>query len=153
MRRLAANRGARQPTRPPRRGAALLEALIGGAILGGGLAVLIALTTNSIARQQLGEQRLVAAHLLDNLLSMVVVEGPLDFPKRHDTQGGFPPPFDDYAFSITLKDQGDAEPYLVTATVSWEFGGHVRSESIQTYIAQPRGEVMELREPGTPISR
>ncbi len=140
--------------RPTRRGTMLLEAMVGGTILAVGLAVLISLSSRSLAAQQFGEERIVAASLLDELLNQVLVEGPIDFQQGFDLRGTFEPPFEKYSFVIDLENQGDIEPYFVSATVLWESRGYTRSETIDTYIAVPRGEdTEEIRVPGEPIVR
>ena len=70
-----------------RRGIALLEALVGGALLAIGLAVLVSLATQSLARQRFGEERIGAAHLLDEILNGVLAEGPDDYAKRFRLAG------------------------------------------------------------------
>jgi hypothetical protein len=141
-------------TRHARRGAALMEALMGGTILAIGLAALVSFAANALSRQQMGEERVIAASLVDELLNMVLVEGPLDFPKRQDVQGAFPPPFEQFTYRVDIVEQSESEPYLVTASVSWLSRGHVRDVTIRTLISQQRGEgVLEPREPGEPITR
>lgn len=136
------------------RGVVLIEAMVGGIILAAGLAVLISIATQSLTRQKMGEEQIVAATLLDQLLSMVLVEGPLEYPKDHDMQGRFDPPFDAYEYRLDFTEQDLSEPFLVTATVSWYSGGHQRDASVRTYIAVRRGDpAFELREPGEMISR
>jgi hypothetical protein len=121
------------------RGVALVEALVGGVILSVGLAVIVSLVTRSLAAQQAGEQQVVAAALLDELLSTVLVEGPIEYPRRYDMAGRFEPPFEQYDFQIEIEDQGEAEPFLVTATVHWGPARSPRSATVQTLISW-RGE-------------
>lgn len=132
-----------------------MEALIGGAMLGIGLMVLLGITSQSLSHQRLGEERIVAAALLDELLSEVLMESPLDYLSKYGLASPFDAPFEKYSYQINLEDQGDSEPYRVTATVFWFSNGSERSETIETLIAQPRGdeEEEEIREPGTPIDR
>jgi hypothetical protein len=132
----------------------LVEALVGGAILAVGLAVLISLAGHALAMQQLGEERVVAASLVDELLGSVLAHGPLDFPGTNSTEGAFAPPFERYSYFIDIKDQGEVEPFLVTASIRWFSHGYWRDATVQTYISQPRGNLdLEVREPGTPIAR
>ena len=71
-----------------------------------------------------------------------------------DLQGSFEPPFERYRFSVDIVRQGELEPYFVSATVFWTSGGHERSETVDTYISEPRGvDPDETREPGEPILR
>ncbi len=137
-----------------RRGVVIVEALVGGLILATGLAVLISLASHAMARQQLGEQRVVAAALLDELLSGVLADGPLDYSKRNNTEGVFGPPFEGFSYRIDIEERSEVDPYVVTAAVRWFSNGYWREEIIQTYISQPRGNLdLEVREPGTPIAR
>jgi hypothetical protein len=132
----------------------IIEALVGGMILAVGLAVLISLASHALAMQQLGEERLVAASLVDELLSGVLADGPLDYPRKNKTEGVFAAPFEGYSYTVDIKDQGEIDPFVVTATVRWFAHGYWRDVTIQTYISQPRGDLeMEVREPGTPIAR
>lgn len=138
----------------PRRGIALIEALVGGTILGIGLAVLVSIASDASARMRLGEERIVASWIIDEMLNMIVVEGPVEYLKRYDLEGTCPAPYERYSFKLELQDQGDVEPYRVTLTVSWQSGGRLRSETVQTYIAIRRGETqIENRKPGEPITR
>ena len=139
--------------RRQRKGAILMEALLAGAILGIGLLTLVSITSRSLSRQQIGEHQIVAASLVDELLSMVLVEGPINYPKRNDLRGRFDPPFEDYEFQIEIDDQGQFEPFLVTATVRWTTNGRAHDAIVQTYIAERRATGDELREPGEPIVR
>ncbi|MCL4210771.1 MAG: hypothetical protein HRU76_11290 [Phycisphaeraceae bacterium] len=137
-----------------RRGIALVEALAGGTILGIGLAVLVSIASDASARMRIGEERIVASWLIDEMLNMIVVEGPVEYLKRYDLEGQCAAPFERYSFKLELQDQGDIEPYRVTATITWESGGRPRSETVQTYIAVRRGETqIENRKPGEPITR
>ena len=137
-----------------RRGVVMIEALVGGAILAVGLAVLISLASHALAMQQLGEERIAAASLVDELLSGVLADGPLDYRRKNNTEGAFAPPFEGYSYMVDIKDQGEIDPFLVTATVRWLSHGYWRDVTVQTYISQPRGDLeLDVREPGTPIAR
>lgn len=137
-----------------RRGVVIIEALVGGAILAAGLAVLISLAGHALAMQQLGEERIVAASLVDELLSSVLRDGPLEYPRKNNTEGAFAPPFERFTYFVDIKDQGEIDPFHVTATVRWFSHGYWREATVQTFISQPRGDLeVEVREPGTPIAR
>ena len=58
------------PRRRPRRGFALMDVIVGGVMLGIGLAVVLTLASRAIASQAQGERQMVAAWLLDELLAM-----------------------------------------------------------------------------------
>jgi hypothetical protein len=136
-----------------RRGVALLDALLAGVMLAVGLAVILSLASRSIAAQASGQRQLVASWLIDEMLSMVVVEGPDVYPKLYATHGRFDEPFQDYEFDLDIKDIGLRLPYRVTATVRWEQAGHQRQVQTQTYISQRQSDVPEIRTPPEPIDR
>jgi hypothetical protein len=131
---------------------ALLEVVIAGVLLGVGLAVVLSLVSRSLASQGEGERQLTASWLVDELLSMVLVEGPALYPRLYDTSGRFAAPFDNFTFDIIIEDQGIYEPYRVTATVRWPQGRGVREVSAQTLIAD-RGQEPEIREPAEAVDR
>lgn len=136
-----------------RRGVALIEAVVGGAMLAVGLAVLVSLVSQSMSSQRLGEEQLMAAHLLDSLLNSVVVEGPDNYGRRFDLNGWFEAPFENYEYTLELRDQGEYEPFLVTAIVRWDSAGVPREARVQTMIAVRPGDVFPEREPGETIVR
>ena len=136
-----------------RRGMALIEALLAGLILSIGLGAMLSIVSRSINAQRIGEQQIVAAALLDELLSTVLMEGPENFSRRHPVDGRFDPPFQEYSFLIELNPQGQNVPFQVIATVSWDYGGAERSYSIETLIAERRGEEEIIRQPEEPIYR
>ena len=118
-----------------RRGFALMDVIVGGVMLGIGLGVVLTLASRALASQAQGEKQMVAAWLLDELLAMVVVEGPVEFPHLQSTHGRFDPPFDEFEFDVNLEDLGVGQPFLVTATVRWLRGREERQVQAQTYIA------------------
>jgi hypothetical protein len=136
------------------RGIALLDVIIGSIMLGVGLAVVISLSSRSLATQTDGERRLVASWLADELLNMVLVEGPVLYPRMYDTTGQFYPPFEEYYYEVDIRDTGVGQPYRVTATVGWNVGsGGGEYITIQTFIAERLGEQDQLREPKEFIDR
>ncbi|HRP63439.1 MAG TPA: hypothetical protein PK400_09120 [Phycisphaerales bacterium] len=137
----------RRRTAPNRRGMALLDVIVGTVMLGIGLAVVVSISSRSLAGQRDGEMRMVATWLADELLSMVLVEGPVDYRKLYDLNGSFYPPFEDYAFDITIEDIGIGQPFRVTAKVSWLTGRAVQSIEVQAYIAERGGDPFEPRAP------
>ena len=138
------------------RGFALMDVLVGGVMLGIGLGVVLTLTSRALSAQAQGERQMVAAWLLDELLAMVVVEGPVDYPHLHPTSGRFDPPFDGFQFDVNLEDIGVGQPFLVTATVRWARGREDRQVQAQTYVAvryvDPENPI-EQRAPLEPIDR
>lgn len=59
-----------------RRGFALIDAIIGGALLALALTGVVTLSQRSLVMLQRGEREAIAASMLDELLSEVVTEGP-----------------------------------------------------------------------------
>jgi Tfp pilus assembly protein PilV len=135
-----------------RRGVALLDVIVGGIVLAIGMTVVITLTSRSIAWQADGERRLVASWLADELLSMVVVEGPREYERIYDSNGRFEPPFDQFEFELDITELSVTDPYLVTATISWEQGRSTRSIQVQSFITERAGEEAD-RTPLEPIDR
>ncbi len=136
-----------------RRGVALIDAVLGGVMLAVGLAVLLSLASRSVAMQTAGEKRIAAAWLVDELLSMTLVEGPDVYSQLHPTQGRFEPPFDEFSFEVDIEDIGPRKPRLVTATVRWPHGPGFREVQAQTYIAVREGDPNQERAPLEPIDR
>ncbi len=130
-----------------------MDALLGGILLGIGLAVVLSLASRSIASQVHGQRQLTASWLLDELLAMVLIEGPQFYPQLHPTNGRFAEPFQDFEFDVEIKDIGLRRPFRVTATVTWEHAGRQRLVQAQTYIAERQGDPIEIRAPLEPIDR
>lgn len=152
----------RTPTRT-RHGVILLEVILAAIVLALGLTVVISLSTQSMSRQLDGERRMTAAWLADELLSMVVVEGPRNFANAEPSgwlgadarDGHFPPPFQEYSYELDLEAIGDFQPYNVTATINWLDGSRKKQLVIMTKIASRHGEEDEEspREPIEPLDR
>ncbi len=139
-----------------RRGFALMDAIVGGIMLGIGLAAILSVASRSVALRTEGQRQIVAAWLLDELLAMVLVEGPVAYPQLYATQGRFDFPFEDFEYDLDIDDLGLQEPFRVTATVRWAQGVRSRQAHAQTYIAERRGDAMEdleRRAPLEPIDR
>ena len=140
--------------RAPRRGVILMDVILAGVMLGVGLAVMLSLASRTVATQAEGQRQVVAAWLMDELLSMVLVEGPIIYPQLYPTDGRFDPPFEDYEYELDIEDIGLREPLRVTATVRWAHGRGIRQVSAQTYIAERQEEdPLQLRAPLEPIDR
>jgi hypothetical protein len=131
----------------------LVDALLGGVLVAIGLAVILTIAGRSLATHTDGEKRLVAAWLADELLAMVVVEGPEKYPRVQEMSGEFTPPFDDFAFDLTIDGMGRDMPYRVAAEVAW--GPRDRQRVIvETIIAERRGDDEDQpREPYEPVDR
>ncbi|MDE0888126.1 MAG: hypothetical protein OSA40_01570 [Phycisphaerales bacterium] len=137
--------GARRP------GFALLDVVIAGVILAIGLATIFSITSKSLALQRDGEVRVMAAGMLDNLLSEVLLEGPADYPNLHSSSGRGEFPYEEFDFQVRISDPGVGEPYRVLATVTHETG---RSFVCETLIAGKLGEEPDpIRQPQEPIDR
>ena len=136
-----------------RRGVALMDAILGGLLLSIGLAVSLTLASRSLAMQGQGQHLIAASWLVDELLSMVVVEGPVTYPQLYATYGRFEAPFDVYEYEVSIDDIGLGKPFLVTATVRWPHGRDYRYVEAQTYVAERRGEPFQIRSPLEPIDR
>ena len=130
-----------------------MDAILAGVMLGVGLAVMLTLASRAVALQSHGQKQLVAAWLVDELLSMVLVEGPDVYDQLYPTSGHFDAPFDDYFYDVYLEDIGVREPYRVTAVVSWPHGVETRQVSAQTYVAVRLGDPIPVRAPLEPIDR
>lgn len=144
---------AREGSTPSRRrGFALIDAVIGGIILSIGLAAILGLSARAIGMQRDGEVRIVAAHLADELLATVVMEGPTDFAKLYDNFGRYDAPYQDYEYDIEIDERGVGYPMRVTATIV-----HVPSGAlftVQTMIADRGGvEPNPERTPFEPLDR
>jgi hypothetical protein len=144
-------RSRRSFNRSTRRGFALLDVVIAGVILAIGLTTLFSLTSRSLDMQREGEVRVKAAAMLDDLLSLVLLEGPGDFPQLHSVAGRGEFPYEEFEFRVRIDDPGEGEPYRVTATVTHETG---REYSCETLIAAKLGEEPDpVRSPEEPIDR
>ncbi len=142
----------RRRARTHRRGIALVDAIIGGVILGIGLSVMLSLTSRSLRMQADGEKRLTASWLADELLTMVIVDGPDNFPKRNDTSGRFTAPFETFGFDVDIEYLGKGLPYRVNAAVSWS-DRPADAVRVETLVALRTGEPEQLREPHEPVDR
>lgn len=140
------------PSRPTsRRGFALLDVVIAGVILAIGLATLFSLTSRSLEAQREGEIKVLAAGMLDSLLSEVLLEGPADFQDLHSSAGRGEYPYEEFEYRIRISDPGVGEPYEVLAVVTHDTG---RSYECETLIAAKLGEEPDpIREPQEPIDR
>jgi len=137
-----------------RRGIALMDVLVAGIMLAIGLAVVISLVTRSLRLQTDSEKQLTASWLADELLAMVVVEGPENFNKVQDSNGRYEFPFEEFEFDVQIDEQGDSLPYSVTATVSWPSGRGYKNVQAHTFIDDRRSEPeQEQRIPLEPVDR
>ncbi|MHC4992357.1 MAG: type IV pilus modification PilV family protein [Planctomycetota bacterium] len=130
-----------------------MDVVVGGVMLGIGLAVVMSLASRALSRQTDGEKRMAAAWLADELLNMVLMEGPDVYHQKHDTSGTFRAPFDDFSFEVDIDEQGLGLPYEVTAVVAWPARRPVSQIAVQTFIALRTGGDEVPREPLEPLDR
>jgi hypothetical protein len=135
-----------------RRGFALIDVIIGGILLAIGLTAVLAIGARSMDMHQRGEREVVAAALLDGLLSQVLADGPKDYPDLQPLSGVFDAPFGDYEFLVEIESGGSGVPYKVAATVV-----HRPTEDtwlVETLIAGKSGDEPDPeRMPPEPIDR
>ena len=136
-----------------RRGIALMDVILGGVMLGIGLTMIVSLASRSMALQAQSARQLTAAWLVDELLAMVVDEGPINYPKLYSTAGQFDFPFEEYSYELLIDDIGLRQPFRVTAYVRWPHADDFRQIEAQTYIAQRLGDPNQIRMPLEPIDR
>ena len=120
-----------------RSGVALVEVIVAGLILAAGLGSIFSLTGASMGTQTEGANRIVAAWLADSLLGMVITEGPSRYARRNADEGVFDAPFSAYEYEIRILDQGERDPFQVTATVRWG-PGPTDLVRVQTSVATRR---------------
>lgn len=142
----------RHKERRARRGLALVDVIVGTIMLAVGLAVVISSTSRSLSSQTRGEKQMMASWLVDEYLSMVLVEGPEEYPKKNNVEGTCE--FDDrYRYFVDIEYFGPQQTYVVTCTVSWETPSGWRDVSAQTHIAPRLNDEETVRAPEEPIDR
>jgi hypothetical protein len=141
--------------RPRRHGVILLDVILAAIVLALGLTIIVSLSTQSLARQIEGEHRMTASWLADELLSLILVEGPVEYSNAHPDSGRFDAPFEAYSWEVDIQHVGDWEPYIVDATIQWDARSGPASLTVNTRIAMRQGEEEEElpREPLEPLDR
>jgi len=145
------------PTRRPRVGGlrrggyALLDAMLGGLLLAVALTAVLSLAARSMQMERMGEEEVVAAALLDELLSMILVEGPVDYPKLHDTAGRFDAPFDQWEYEVLIEAQGLGDPWRVVASIRAPSGSHYTCGTLMA--PRPEDTTPVVRRPPQRIER
>lgn len=135
----------------PRRGFALMDAIIGGMLLAIGLAAILALGTRALNMQQRGEREVVAASLLDDFLAMVLTEGVKDYEKLHPIAGRCAAPFGEYEYLVNIERGGPGVPSRVIVRLRHANGERWFAE---TLIAYKLGDEPDpVRMPDEPIDR
>lgn len=144
----------RTATRHRARGFALLDAVVGGVLLGLGLTAVIGLTASAISSQRQGERLQVAAMLADERLELVLALGPDGYASELPTRGKCEEPFEAYRFEVDIAEQGDPAPYLIRCTITWPAVGEDRSLIIETLMAPRRGDEPDPdRQPDETVGR
>ena len=134
-----------------RRAFTLIEVIISGMILAIGMTALLTLTSRALSMQRRGEEKIVAASILDELLGTVLTEGPQDFVRLHATMGSCEPPFEKWAYQVEIEDAVGSDPFQVLATAISPSG---RTYECATLIAPKLGETPDPdRFPPEPIDR
>ena len=98
-------------------GFTLIEVIIAGVILALGAASLLSLTSRALQMQRRGEQKIIAASLLDELLSTVLVEGPQDFVQMNSMNGPCDFPFEEWQYKVEIDSAVGRDPFRIIATV------------------------------------
>lgn len=135
-----------------RRGLALLDVIVGSAMLAVGLAVVISMSSRSLVRQVNAEQQITASWLADETLAMILIVGPDEYAKTYPDRGRFEPPFESFYFEIEIEDESLYMPVKAVATVSWDAVGGSHSIHMETMIARRHGDLV-ARIPAEPVNR
>ncbi len=134
-----------------RGGWALIDVIVGGVILGIGLAAVISIAERSLAMQQRSEREIIAAQLLDGLLNEVLATGPVEWSMTRANDGRFDAPFETWDWQLDIKKQEVGDPYRVYATVHDDRG---LAYEVETLMAPKLTDEEEpSRAPTTPIDR
>jgi hypothetical protein len=134
-----------------RRGWALIDVIVGGVILGIGLAAVVSIAERSLAMQQRSERELVAGQLLDGLLAEVLAVGVVDWSLARPSAGNFEAPFDEWTWELDIDKQGLGDPYRVLAVARDRRGAEFRVETLMA--PRPEGFEEPDRAPEMPIDR
>lgn len=124
------------------RGFVLVDAIMGGILLGMALVSIIGLTGSSLSAQARGEQLQTAAALADERLNLVLATGVEGYSSVFPMKGPCDAPFELYSYEVTFAGQGDGSPYLVKAEIRWDggAGGRAQTLAIETLIAPRVGD-------------
>lgn len=136
-----------------RRGVALIDVIIGSAMLAVGLGVVISMSSRSLARQTNAEKQITASWLADETLSMLLVVGPEEYAKSYPLRGRFDPPFHEYTYDIELEDENEFSPFYVKTIIGWQGATSTYEIEMETVISKRHGEEPVERVPAEPIDR
>jgi len=136
-----------------RSGFALMDAVIAGILLSIGMVAVLSVAGQALSLARRGEVDVRAAAAMDEVLSMVLTEGPRDFPEMHPTSGVFEDgsPYEDFQYSVRIDQGGSGVPAEVEVTLTHDSG---RSYRVVTRMAEKRGEEPDpVRTPSSAIDR
>lgn len=129
----------------------LIEVILATAILGIGIASLVAAAAKCIAVARKAREYEVARRLI----GQVDLEMPIQFEELEEGEetGEFEDPFEDYSWSREIVEisEDELEMFEVRTTVNWSDRRGVASESVVTYIygpTYPRRTTGEVEQPG-----
>lgn len=128
------------PVKQCPRGFALVDAIVGGILLGMALTAVIGLTGSAISAQAKGEQLTTAAALVDERLNLVLATGYEAYPSAFPLKGPCDPPFEAFTYEVTITPQGEGNAALVRAEVKWRGSGKPQSLAVETMIAPRVGD-------------
>ena len=133
------------------RGFTLVEVIISSIILVIAAGALLSLTSQSLGMHRRGEQKIVAASLLDELLGRVLTEGAQDFASMYPSRGFCEEPFTTWEYEVEIDSSVGIDPYRITARVTSPTG---RSYECATLIAPRLGDDPNpVRAPDEPVDR
>jgi type II secretory pathway pseudopilin PulG len=136
-------RAPRPPATPRRqrsRAFALVDVIVAAVLLGVSLAVMLGIVGRATAAQGDAQKLAVAAMLADEQLNLLLAFGPDEYLRRFPAEGPCDPPFDDYAYELTLTGGTDFTPFTATATIRWRTGARPQSLTISTLMAPRPGD-------------
>ncbi|MGH7131203.1 MAG: type IV pilus modification PilV family protein [Phycisphaerales bacterium] len=144
-----------RPSRPHRRGVALIDAIVAAVIMGAALAVIVSLGGSALASQRLGEQIQTAAMLADEQLNLVLARGADNYTSAFLVSGDCDEPFQGYKFKLDFSGGSESAPYTVKVTISWDAATGPRDIVVETRIApRPNADTTGLdRQPIDPVQR
>lgn len=123
-----------------RGGFALVDAIVGGILLGLSLVSIIGLTGSALSAQGRGEQLATAAALADERLSLVLATGVEGYSSVFPMKGACDAPFEDFSYEVTVVSRGDSDPFVVKAEIRWNASGRAQSLAVETLIAPRVGD-------------
>ncbi|MED5507873.1 MAG: type II secretion system protein [Planctomycetota bacterium] len=137
--------------RPGGRGFTLVEVIISGVILVICAGVLLTLTSQALSMHRRGEEKVVAAALLDELLGRVLTEGAEDFGLVYSNQGPCDAPFQNWEYSVDIDNAVGIDPFKVNVVVTSPIGNPYECA---TLVAPRLGEDPNpVRSPEEPVDR